>query len=237
MTGAGATPVQLPLGLGFPETARLEAFAAGPNVQALAEVTAAAEGCRSGLLFLWGAAGTGKSHLLQGACARADAHGRRAVYLPLRTAVPAWAPTVLDGLEDCDLVCLDDVDALAGALAWERGTLYLYERCRQADTVLLAAAARAPRALALALPDLQSRLACGLTLRLAEPDDEAKRVVLARRAAARGLELPDAVLDYLLERCPRDLGSLTALLERLDAASLAAQRPLTVAFVRRVLAG
>jgi DnaA family protein len=66
-------------------------------------------------------------------------------------------------------------------------------------------------------------------------DEAGRRELLRRRAEARGLQLDDGVLDYLFRRVGRDLGNLTALLDRLDRASLAAQRRLTVPFLRQIL--
>ena len=87
----------------------------------------------------------------------------------------------------------------------------------------------------LVLPDLRSRLAQCTRWTLPVLDDDARAELLRQRAAARGLDFEDAALDWMLRRCSRDLGTLTALFERLDRASLAAQRRLTVPFLRQVL--
>lgn len=99
------------------------------------------------------------------------------------------------------------------------------------------AAGRAhPQQLGLALPDLVSRLRWGLVFRLLELPEADKKALLQCRARARGLELPGDVLDYLLVHHRRDAAFLFAVLDRLDQASLRAQRRLTIPFVRRVLA-
>ena len=92
-----------------------------------------------------------------------------------------------------------------------------------------------PAALPLVLPDLRSRLEQCTRVALEPLDEAGRREVLRQRAARRGLELDDAVLDYLFRRVGRDLGALTALLDRLDRASLAAQRRITVPFLRAQL--
>jgi DnaA family protein len=89
--------------------------------------------------------------------------------------------------------------------------------------------------LPLVLPDLRSRLAQCARVVLMPLDDEGRRRVLRERAQRRGLVLEDAALEWLLRRVGRDLGGLTALLDRLDRASLAAQRRVTVPFLREVL--
>ena len=100
---------------------------------------------------------------------------------------------------------------------------------------MIYAATAMPLALGIGLPDLVSRLEQCTRLALQAPDEATRREILRERAARRGLELDDAVLDFLFKRVGRDLGSLTALLERLDRASLATQRRITIPFVRSVL--
>lgn len=181
--------------------------------------------------WLRGPAATGKSHLLQAACERA---GAEAVYVPLQEFA-AGSPAILDGLASRRLVCLDDVDAVAGQAAWE---LALFDLCNQlADDAgnLVAAAAGGPRDCGFALPDLVSRLARLPAFRVV-PLAEADRIEALRlRARHRGLELPADTAEYLLRRTPRDMTSLYALLDRLDRSSLEAQRRLTIPFVRDVL--
>jgi DnaA-homolog protein len=97
-------------------------------------------------------------------------------------------------------------------------------------------AARAmPNALPLLLPDLRSRLSQCTRIVLEPLDDGGRREVLHLRAQRRGLHMDAASIDWLLRRVDRDLSSLAALLDRLDQASLAAQRRITVPFLRQVL--
>lgn len=221
---------QLPLGVGLRDDATFANFLAGPNAAAVAVLESGAEQA----VYLWGGWGSGRTHLLQAACHAAAAAGGAPAYLPLSEAEDL-SPTMLEGLEAAPLVCLDDVQAVAGRPDWERGLFALYNQVREAGGRLVAAAEAAPGALGLSLPDLASRFAWGPVYHLEPLSDEQKREALRRRAARRGMELGEDVANYLLRRCPRDLHSLFGLLERLDHASLAAQRRLTIPFVREVL--
>lgn len=223
---------QLPLGLRLGDHARLRNFFAGPNAELLAGLRALPEGRGERLLYLSGAPGTGKSHLLQAVCAAARERGRTAWYLPLD---PGLAPALLEGLERQELVCLDDLQRVAGHAAWEEALFHLYNRVRERGGALVVAGQGRPEELGLGLPDLVSRLCWGLLYRLQELNDAERLAALQLRAAHRGLDLPDDSGDYLLRRCPRDLPALCELLDRLDTASLAAQRRLTIPFVRSVL--
>ncbi len=230
-----ASWTQLPLRLRFPDSACFEDFAGAANAEAVSALGRLAQGAGE-RVFLWGAAHSGKTHLLQACCTAAGARQRRAAYVPLREAVRVHEPTLLDGLESCALICLDDVDALGGAGPWEHAVLHLYNRAADAGRALVLSARRPPAEVQVALADLRSRLAWGLTLRLQPLADEDKHRVLQQRARRRGFELPDAVAAYMLSRHRRDFPSLLALLDRLDAASLAAQRRLTIPFVRTLIA-
>lgn len=185
-------------------------------------------------VVLVGAAGSGKTHLLRAAAGHALATGRSAAYLPL-ARLAALLPTALADFADHDLVCLDDLQAVAGMREAETALFHFFNRARADGCRLLFSAEAMPAALGLSLPDLVSRLEQGLRLGLEVLDEAGKRRVIARRAGNRGLQVDDAVLDYLFNRVSRDLHTLSAVLDRLDQASLAAQRRLTVPFVRSVL--
>lgn len=226
-----STP-QLPLSLRTPPDQRLDAFHGQPAVRDA--VRAAARGEQRDWLYLSGPAGSGKTHLLLAACAEAGAAGRRAAYLPLAAFAGALAD-VLPAQEGADLVCLDGLEAIAGQRADEEALFHFHNRARAGGTVLLYAARGNPAALGLGLPDLATRLGQCTRFTLEALDDDGRRELLRQRAARRGLQLDDAAMDYLMRRSERDLASLTALLDRLDKASLAEQRRITIPFLRQHL--
>jgi DnaA family protein len=226
---------QLPLGLALRDSARFDSFFPGPNREALDSVRLAAAGQGESLVFLAGPAGTGKSHLLQAACHHAAGCRRAATYLPLRQ-LAGLAPGVLDGLEQLDLVCLDDVQRAAGESAWEHALFDLFNRLRGAGGTLLVGGERRPDLIGFGLPDLASRLGWGLTYRLRPLADADMLAALTCRAAGRGLALPEETASYLLKRVPRDPAGVFDLLDRLDQASMVEQRRLTIPFVKAVLA-
>ena len=232
-----STP-QLPLGLRFPLDQRLHSYRDAPaGLLALLAVLATGEDVDSRLhssVFVSGAAGSGKSHLLLAACAEASVADRAVAYLPLQV-FGARAADALAHQGAVQLACVDDVQAIAGDRAAEVALFDLHNRVRDGGGTLLYAADATPLQLALALPDLRSRLAQCTQFALAVPDEAARRAILRERAATRGLEIDDAVMDYLFRRVGRDLGTLTGLLDRLDLASLAAQRRITVPFLRQAL--
>lgn len=225
---------QLPLRVAPADDAVFENFLPGDNaslVHALADIARVAS---RALLWLWGPAESGRTHLLQATVNTAAAAGFRAAYLPL--ADGSLQPSALEGLGEFDLLCLDDIDAVAGQAAWETAVFRVFESLRARRARLVVSAAAAPLHTSFGLPDLSSRLSSGATFRVRLLSDEDKQAALQRRAAWRGLELPDETAEYLLTRAERGMAALFDLLERLDRESLAAQKRLTVPFVRQVLA-
>ncbi|MBB6342106.1 DnaA family protein [Pseudomonas fluvialis] len=230
-------PIQLPLGVRLRDDATFANYYPGANAAALGYVERLCEadaGWTDSLIYLWGAAGVGRSHLLQAACLRFEQRDEAAVYLPL-AEVADYGPELLDNLEQCELVCLDDLEAVAGRADWEEALFHLFNRLRDAGKRLLLAAATSPRELGVQLPDLQSRLTLALVFQLQELADEDKLRALQLRASRRGLQMPDEVGRFILTRGARSMSALFELLEQLDQASLQAQRKLTIPFLKETL--
>lgn len=184
------------------------------------------------VIYLWGNQGTGKTHLLFAGCRLATELGHTSVYLSLADA--SLAVDALEDIEALDVVCLDDLQAIATHGAWQLGVLGLLERVRQRQGTLIVSANSPPHDLGLGMPDLTSRLAGGVVFQLADLDDEGKTAALKLRAGHRGIEMPDEVVRYVLKHYPRDMRSIFDLLDRVDRASLSAQRRVTIPFIRSI---
>lgn len=186
------------------------------------------------LLYLWGTKGCGKSHLLQ-ACCQAVNTIQSAIYLPL-TLLKEWGPQTIEGLEEQTLICIDDIEAIAHDPAWEEALFHLYNRIKDSEkSLLIISGNHPPAASAIQLADLRSRLAWGLVIQLNELSDDEKINTLKQHALKRGFELPESVAQFLLNRCARNMHDLQQLLNRLDDASLAAHRKITIPFVKDIL--
>ncbi|BCA96946.1 DnaA regulatory inactivator Hda [Legionella antarctica] len=186
------------------------------------------------LLYLWGHKGSGKSHILQ-ACCQAVNLTQSAIYLPL-ILLKEWGPQTVEGIEDQTLICIDDVHAIGNDSAWEEALFHLYNKIKDEEKSLLIISGNQPPAmLAINLADLRSRLAWGLVIQLNELSDEEKINTLKLHAFKRGFDLPESVAQFLLNRCSRNMHDLHQLLNRLDDASLAAHRKITIPFVKDIL--
>jgi DnaA family protein len=220
---------QLPLAVRLQDRAVFASFVPGPNVEAIAAAQAVASG-GSRLMYVHGPAGSGRSHLLQAICAAAPGSG----YFPLGQLLDPGA-AMLEGMASLPLVTIDDLDLVAGDASWDRALFNLYNDCMAGGARLVVSAAVPAGALPVALPDLASRLAAMPHYLLRPLDESRQREALRLHAAQRGVEVSEEVLLYLQRRFARDMPSLHALLDQLDAASLEEQRRLTLPFIRRVL--
>jgi len=195
---------QLPLEISPPAEASFDNFVPGENAEALARVRDLALGrLRESIVYLWGEAGSGRTHLLK-AAARDN---------------PALV--IVDSVEALDA---DAQQRLFGAI----------NAARNGAAAVLAAGSAPPPVLPLR-DDLRSRLAWGLVYHLKPLAEAEKLRHLQGEASRRGLALTDEIAAYLLARVPRDMATLTALLEALDRHALTRKRPLTLPLVREVL--
>jgi len=222
---------QLPLGVSIQDRATFASFYAGSNSLVVERLRSLAYGDR-GVIWLWGATGSGRSHLLQAACAAAGA--RRTAYLPL-SELGEGATDFLADVRLLDLLCIDDIDSLIGRRDVELALFSAYRSLDERGGGLIVAADQPPVGLSWVLADIRSRFGAAEIFQLKPLDEEGEREALRLRAVSRGLDLPDETARYLLRRFPRDMRTLGRLLDTIDVASLSAQRRLTIPFVKSIL--
>ena len=225
-------PQQLPLGVSLRDDARFENYQTGNNGLVCEMLSRAAVGEGEPFLYIWGAKGSGCSHLLQASCHAAEPRKHTAVYLPLEELL-SLSPVILEGMEHLDLVCIDNIEAVARQPEWEEALFHLYNRIRQQQNTLIVAANVAPRQLDIQLPDLVSRLSWGAVFNVAVLSDEDKVQAIQLRAKTRGIELAEDVARYLVHHASRSMNDLCLMLDRLDKASLMAQRKVTIPFIKQ----
>jgi DnaA family protein len=219
---------QLAFEFGAPREPTLENFVAGRNAEVLHHVREIARG-DSGerLLYVWGASGSGRTHLLRAAARAAREAGAAAAYLACDAET-----RFRDGVAGCRFIALDDVDRMNDEA---QGALFgLCDRARAGEAVLLVSADVPPARLRMRR-DVLTRLAWGLVYEVHGLTDEEKGQALQRRAADRGFALADETLSYLMSRAPRDMPTLLALVDALDRHSLERKRPITLALLRDLL--
>ena len=225
---------QLPLGFSHQEEASFDNYYVGKNAEIVDYLKRVIDNQLRENSYLCSVQGLGRSHLLHAVCRYADMQGVSSVYIPMRQVEQA-TPDVLLELETISLVCLDDIEVIAGKSAWEEALFYLYNRVQATGNRLIVTANGLPKEINIGLPDLVSRLTWGMLYQLQSLQDDEKVSMLMMRAKRRGMMLPSDVAQYILTHCPRHMSTLVTALDVLDKASLAAQRRLTVPFVKHVL--
>jgi len=222
---------QLALPLKLQDHAVFESFLPAGNEAIVAFLKGVVENGDGPGGWIWGAGSTGKTHLLQAVCERA---ADRAQFLPLRDFRNA-GPGILEGLQNRQFICLDDVDSVAGEEEWELELFGLFNALSDSGGVLICSASAPVRESDFGLADLLSRFSRLPVFHLHELGESERIEALQLRARHRGLDLPAETASYLLARSRRDMASLYALLDKLDTEAMRAQRRLTIPFVREVL--
>lgn len=184
--------------------------------------------------YLFGLASTGKSHLLHASSSYAAHLGKSSVCLSCAELMQLPV-AVLEGLEQIDFICLDDIHLIADNTQWQQAIFDLYNRVLEQNNYLLISGDESAQQLGISLPDLVSRLSWGLTEQVKPMDDAEKVQALQYRATQRGLFLSDDVVKFLLNRFSRDMSSLIKSLDALDKASIQEQRKITIPFIKEVL--
>jgi DnaA family protein len=224
---------QLTLGVQLKERATFASFLTARNVELVAHLRSVAATVPAGATWIAGPHAAGKSHLLQSVCAAAPPTAR-AAYLPLESLLP-FGPAALEGADTLDIACYDDVQSIAGLDDWERALFALWHRAQERGTALVFAARENPAHVDFGLADLKSRLASAAVFAVRELNDDEQLQALDLRAHLRGFELPAETAKFLQRRYPRDMRTLCDILDTLDDAAFAAQRRLTVPFIRAIV--
>ena len=219
---------QIALDIGLARLPTLASFCAGPNEAPLRHLQLwAGSPTRSPVpTYLWGPSGSGKTHLLKAVAEALREHGAAVGWLD--ASVPE--PPPFD--ENWAVVLLDDVQLFTAVQQHAAFNWFVHAQGLQRG--VLAAGDLPPADLGMR-EDLRSRLGWGHVFQLHVLSEPERRAVLRQAADARGVFLGDEVMDFMLTRFSRDLGSLMQLLEQLDRYALRTQRAITIPLIRSML--
>ena len=225
---------QLPLQFEFRANQSFNDFFAGSNQEIIVHLQNSVTGRGELQIFLYGQSGLGKTHLLQACCQFAQSLRRSSFYLDL---AGSHLPDVdiLNGLDSLELVCLDNIQAIAGKPEWETAFFHFFNLHRDSEHTLIISAECLPNQIPVSLPDLKTRLNWGLTLKLQALSENDQISALIIKANRMGFEVSPQTGLFLLTHYGRDFSALWHLLDKLDKASLAAKRKLTIPFLKKIL--
>jgi len=204
-------------------------FVPGRNSELLEALRGLAEGSgNERFVYLWGATGSGRSHLLAAVAAAARAAGRCT-----RALDGSASASELQAVEPDVVLTIDAVERLDPSA--QAALFGAFNRIREGRGALVASGSLPPAGLAVR-SDLATRLGWGLVYVVQALSDEEKLEAMQARAHTLGFGLSAEIGNYLLRHGRRDLPSLLALVDLLDRHSLQAQRMVTLPLARTVLA-
>ena len=221
---------QLLLPVSISEHMVFDSFYPGPNIEIYQSIKTDSQ------KFLWiaGAKGSGKTHLLQAALHQCFSFSKKGLYIPMHD-FNEFDPEILDNLDQLDLICIDDIDCILGKRIWEEKLMGLYERLKTTKSKLVVGSFESPKGTHFHLPDLASRFTMFMVHRLELLSEPETIFAIQLHANARGFDLPDDCAKYLIRRVQRDLGSLIEIIQILDYESLSKKRKLTIPFIKSIL--
>lgn len=225
---------QLPLPISLSPRATFENFVTGDNEEAVACLKGLQQSQSELQTFVWSKAARGKTHLLQAICHQAAEENKNAAYIPLKKLVES-DPRLLHGMEQLDIICVDDTHLAGNDKDWAVELFNLVNRCREQKTPLVFSCTKKPQEMSLALEDLRSRLMWGPMFYLKKLEDEDLLKTITKRATQLGLEIPLQAAQYLLTRSRRDIKELLEIIDQLDKETIIQQRRVTLPLIRSVL--
>lgn len=226
-------PEQFPLHFEFRANQTFDDFFAGSNQSIIEDLKRCVLGNSEQQMFVWGKSGQGKSHLLQACCHYAQQHERQSFYFDFGRCC-RHQPAILKGLDDYNVVCIDNVDWIVGQQKWEQALCAFMQRHYERGHQLIISATYLPNHMKIKLPNLKTRLSWGLMLQLNTLVNTNNIDALIFKADAMGFEISPQVGRFLMIQHQTELDAMWHLLAKLDHASLAAKRKLTVPFLKHL---
>ncbi len=227
---------QLGLDVTLDDDAHFENFFLEPeNTEAVAALQASLQPDVRINQLLWGASGSGLTHLLQAWVTAAQQQTLCSAYIDLQSVQNDRSLRLLNNIDGYHYLALDNLQVLAGNSAMQEAAFHCYNRLVDHGGNILFASHCSPLSLDIALADLKSRVLASTVYQVRAMPDGSKAEALRMRAKNRGMTLNSDVTDYILSRAPRNVKDLFLLLKELDLVSLQQQRKITIPFVKQVM--
>jgi DnaA family protein len=226
---------QIPLRFEFQSNQNFSTFYHGDNEETIDHLQ---QFCHSSeqQIYLWGAAGTGKTHLLQATTQEVNKQSKSCFYFSFNNRY-LTDPSMLAGLESLDIICFDNIDHIAGNKEWEQAFFNFFNLHRDRNKQLILSSSCPPKYLGIELSDLKTRMSWGLTLKIKELSDEQQLNALIYKANSLGFEIPTQVGRYIMNHYASDLPSTWSLLKKIELATLSAKRKISIPFLKQIMSG
>jgi len=231
MKQAEPTP-QLALPIALSDKACFDNYWVGDNQELVSALRQVVQLDGPRLVYYYGIAGSGKSHLLYAVMRLAKQQNLMPNYLALNNLESSASASMLETVDASAIVCIDDIHLWAGDTPAEDALFTLFEQIKHTGGYLVVNAIQPPGESGFKLKDLVSRLSSGLVYPTFQLNEEQRFDAIKMRANYRGMAISDDAVRYLLTRLPRDTAKLFAVLDKIDQASLIEQRKITIPFLQ-----
>ena len=185
-------------------------------------------------LFIYGISGAGKSFLLQSLCNHFALSKKLSLYIPLNE-VMKHGPEILDSLEELNLICIDEIDLIAGNKEWEVAIFNLINNCLISRCRLIFSSQLNPSTIKFNLVDLFSRIKKIDHMELFPVTDNNHEEAIRFITKIKSLNLGDNEINYLMTHSKRNISNLVEILEKLDKLSLQLKRKITIPLIKKVI--
>ncbi len=226
-------PRQLALQIQINESASLNNFFVSKNnyktIQILKNILIDSDNGTQ--IFIDDQGSNGKSYLLQAICNDFSNSNNSSIYIPIQEAINL-DPSILEGVSELNLICIDDVDLINKRREWEIALFNLINECYEKDCLLLLSGSINKLE---AIPDLVSRIKKMEILRLEAINDD--ELLEASQAISKNLniEISDKNLNYLINNSRRDIKTIFRTLSRLEKESLERKKSIGLNLIKEVI--
>ena len=188
----------------------------------------------SGDIFLYGLEKTGKTYLLQSLCNYYFNEGKTSLFMPLKE-VSDLGSQITESLESLDLICIDDVDLIAGDNSWEIAIFNLINNCLLTNCRLVFCSSFNPSNIDFVLKDLMSRIKKINHIEIFPVNTNNLPKAIKYIANSRSINLGEREIDYLIRYSERSISNLINIIEKLDDLSMELKRKITVPLIKEVI--
>ena len=177
-------------------------------------------------VYIWGDKSFGKSHLLYAACNYFSEKNKKCVYLPLNDN-KNFKSDILDGVDDYDLVCIDDIDLIFRKEDWEYSFFVLINKILDKSKKIIFTSSSSLALNNIDLKDFHSRLSSSLIFMINSPNDITKENILKRVILEKEYNINLDICEYILKRKFRDIDSLLKIIDKIGEYSLSTNKKIS----------